>query len=90
MLFGRKIRLLMATHNPAVPPALDEAGRQVVFVQTEGETFERRVVAAGIREQDWVEISGDLKPGERVVSRGAYEVRLASASGAIPEHGHVH
>ncbi len=93
---GQFAQVYVAAGQPrevlAVPPSalLDDAGKQIVFVQTEGETFERRVVKAGIRDQGWVEVSGDLKPGERVVSKGAYEVRLASASGAIPEHGHVH
>jgi len=28
--------------------------------------------------------------GDRVVSRGAWQVRLAAAGGALPAHGHVH
>ena len=31
-----------------------------------------------------------LKVGERVVSQGAYELKLSTATGAIPEHGHQH
>ncbi len=93
---GQFAQVFVAAGKPrevlAVPASAlqEEAGKQVVFVQTEGETFERRIVEAGTRDKGWVEISGDVKPGERVVSEGAYEVRLASASGAIPEHGHVH
>ena len=93
---GQFAQVFVAAGQPhealAVPASalLDDASKQIVFVQTEGERFERRVVSAGIRDQDWVGISGDVKPGERVVSKSAYEVRLASASGSIPEHGHVH
>lgn len=69
---------------------LDEGGKQVVYVQTAGETFERRVIKTGIRAEGWVEITGGAVEMERVVTKGAYEVRLAAASGAIPQHGHVH
>ena len=31
-----------------------------------------------------------VKPGERVVTRGAYEVQLASAAKGLPAEGHVH
>jgi hypothetical protein len=31
-----------------------------------------------------------ITEGERVVTKGAYAVRLASVSSAIPAHGHVH
>ena len=34
--------------------------------------------------------SQGLSAGERVVSRGAYLVRLAALSTQIPAHGHVH
>jgi membrane fusion protein, heavy metal efflux system len=31
-----------------------------------------------------------LKSGEYVVTKGAYPIKLASASGVIPAHGHAH
>jgi hypothetical protein len=37
-----------------------------------------------------VQVLDGLAPGERVVTRGAWQVRLASAAGALPAHGHVH
>jgi membrane fusion protein, heavy metal efflux system len=37
-----------------------------------------------------VQVISGLKEGERVVTKGAYAIKLASASGAIPEHGHSH
>jgi hypothetical protein len=36
-----------------------------------------------------VEITSGLQQGENVVTHGAYNVKLASASGEIP-HGHSH
>jgi RND family efflux transporter MFP subunit len=78
--------------TPVVPAAaiVDDAGRPIVFVQREGETFERRAVTLGVRTGDLVQVTEGLKAGERVVSKGAYLVRLASLSTSVPAHGHVH
>ncbi|RPJ59084.1 MAG: efflux RND transporter periplasmic adaptor subunit [Acidobacteria bacterium] len=69
---------------------VDDAGTPVVFVQTAGETFERRGVKLGIRDGDHVEVLEGVQAGERLASRGAYLVRLAALSTQIPAHGHVH
>jgi multidrug efflux pump subunit AcrA (membrane-fusion protein) len=61
-----------------------------VFVQIAGETFERRPVTLGARAGELVQIAEGVKPGERVVTKGAYLVRLASLSTSVPAHGHVH
>lgn len=74
----------------AVPTSalVDEGGLDVVFVQVGGEAFERRVLRVGMRGLEAVEVIEGLEPGERVVVDGAYTVRLAALSGAIPEHHH--
>ena len=69
---------------------VDDAGRPIVFVQREGETFERRAGHARTASGDLVQITEGVKPGERVVTKGAYLVRLASLSTSVPAHGHVH
>ena len=77
---------------PVVPQeaVLMEAGRPYVFVQVAGESFARRFVDIASRDAGVVGIRGGLKPGERVVTRGAYEVQLASAAKGLPAEGHVH
>jgi multidrug efflux pump subunit AcrA (membrane-fusion protein) len=77
---------------PSVPRAalLTEAGRPYVFVQTGGESFARRFVDVGAREGDRVGIRSGVMAGERVVTRGAYDVQLASAASGLPAEGHVH
>jgi len=55
-----------------------------------GESFERRVLRLGIRDGDYVQVKSGLEPGERIVTRGAYLVRLAAASPAEAGHGHAH
>lgn len=82
----------MTAPRPVVPATalVDDAGRPIVFVQREGETFERRAVTLGPRSGDVVQITEGVKPGDRVVTKGAYLVRLASLSTSVPAHGHVH
>lgn len=78
--------------RPAVPASaiLDDNGQPVVFVQTGGESFERRPVTTGIRDGDYVAVLDGLAPGERVVSRGAWQVKLAASAPASLSHGHAH
>lgn len=76
----------------AVPATavLDENGVSTVFVMTGGESFERKPVRLGVREGEWFEVVEGLEPGQRVVSRGAWLVKLASANTAQIGHGHAH
>ena len=69
---------------------VDEDGRTVAFVQLAGETFEKRDLTLGIRDGPVVQVLGGLSEGERVVTQGAYAVRLASVSTTLPAHGHAH
>jgi len=81
-----------ARERLAVPTGavIDDGGRAVVYVQTCGETFARRPVRTGIRDGDRVEILDGVRPGERVVSAGAYYVKLAAVGGEAVGHGHAH
>ena len=93
---GQFARVVVATGAPvrtlAVPETavIDDAGKPVAYVQVDGEAFERRLLTLGIRSGGWVQVVDGLAAGERVVTRGAYEVKLASAAGSIPAHGHAH
>jgi RND family efflux transporter MFP subunit len=77
---------------PVVPEAaiIDDAGRPVVFVQRGGETFLRRPVKLGIRNHGMVQVLEGVDAGDRVVTKGAYLIRLSTMSSAVPAHGHVH
>ncbi|MBC8371128.1 MAG: efflux RND transporter periplasmic adaptor subunit [Planctomycetes bacterium] len=67
---------------------VDDSGISVAFVQTGGESFERRALRLGHRDGQRVEVLEGLNLGERVVISGAYVVHLTALSGAIPEHSH--
>jgi membrane fusion protein, heavy metal efflux system len=76
----------------AVPASavIDDGGRPVVFVQAAGESFERRPVRLGKQDDSYLQVIDGIKPGERVVTQGAYLIRLSALSAQIPAHGHVH
>lgn len=65
-------------------------GQPVAFVLLHGELFQKRVLELGIRDGDLVEVLSGVSPGERVVTQGAYLVKLASASPAAFGEGHAH
>jgi len=88
------LRLLLtsAGNTPVVPESaiIDDAGRPVVFVQKAGETFLRRPIKPGVRNSGMVQVLEGLQADERVVTKGAYLIRLSTMSSAVPAHGHVH
>jgi RND family efflux transporter MFP subunit len=81
-----------ATQNTMIPVSalLEDYGSYSVMVQLSGESFERRPVKIGKRNGENVEILQGLQVGEVVVTRGAYQVKMASMSGSTPAHGHEH
>lgn len=76
----------------AVPASavIDDNGLTTVYVQQSGESFSRRIVKLGVRDGDWIEVLMGVTAGERVVSSGAYFVKLASSSQDEIGHGHAH
>ena len=73
-----------------IDAVIDDNGMDVVFVQTGGESFVRRPVKLGIHDAGFVEVREGVAPGEWVVTRGAWSVKLASASTESVGHGHAH
>ncbi len=80
MLAQARVWLGDPTSGTAVPAdaVQDEDGLAVVYVEIGGETFERRVVRLGPTDGVWTIVTSGVLPGDRVVTRGAYQVRLAS------------
>lgn len=76
----------------AIPQSalVDEDGVMVAYVQVSGETFSKRELRIGIRDGEYVQVLSGVDEGERVVTKGAYAIRLASVSSVIPAHGHAH
>src|SRR5205814_4722236 len=87
VLYQRKRQRLPAVPNAAI---LLEAGRPYVFIQVGGERFARRYVEIATRDGEQIGLKSGVGLGDRVVTRGAYEVQLASAAKGLPAEGHVH
>ena len=89
-----EVRALTGTtpRGPVIPreAVVDDNGRPIAYVQTGGESFERRELKLGVKQGDRVQVLAGLAPGDRVVTRGGYEIRLATLSNAVPAHGHEH
>jgi cobalt-zinc-cadmium efflux system membrane fusion protein len=54
---------------------LESEGKRFVYVLRSGEEFERREVTPGDEQGATIAIVSGLKPGERVVTQGAWQVR---------------
>lgn len=73
-----------------VTSLIEEQGVFYVFVQSSGEGFQKREVKTGATDGEFIQILSGVTEGERVVNKGAYQIKLASASGTLPAHGHEH
>lgn len=69
---------------------IEEQGTYYVYVQTSGEGFQKREIRIGASDGKNVVVLSGIEEHERVVTKGAYQIKLATMSGAIPAHGHEH
>lgn len=70
---------------------VEEMGIYCVFVQTCTDSFEKRIITKGVTDGQHTQILNGIKAGEKVVSKGAINVKLAQGSAALDPHaGHVH
>lgn len=73
-----------------VSSLIEEQGNFFVYVQTEGESFQKREVKLGASDGINVQLLSGVEEGERVVTKGAYQIKLSTAAGTLPAHGHEH
>ncbi len=73
-----------------VSALIEEQGVFFVYVQTGAESFQKREVKLGMDDGMNVHLLSGVQEGERVVSKGANQIKLSSASGSLPAHGHEH
>ena len=83
---GRKVKGVLIPSSAL----LEEDGRPVVYVQPEGERFEKREVETGGTSGGRTVVLAGVKAGERVVTGAPYQIRLASLSTSVPAEGHAH
>lgn len=69
---------------------LEEQGIFYAYVQMEGESFQKRELKIGASDGMNVQVLSGIAEGERVVTKGGYQIKLSTASGTLPAHGHEH
>ncbi|MEA4916612.1 efflux RND transporter periplasmic adaptor subunit [Proteiniphilum sp.] len=67
----------------------EEQGLYFVYLQLEEEHYKKQEVTPGQSDGTRVQIVSGLKPGDKVVTKGVYQVKLAAISSVMPE-GHTH
>ncbi len=50
-------------------------GNNLVFVQTDDQTFEGRIVQCGLKSNGWVAVSGDIAPGMTIAGQGSHVLK---------------
>jgi len=69
---------------------MEDYENKYVYIRTSHENYEKKSVTLGINDGLKVQILSGIKEGDWVVTRGAYQVKMASTSSVIPSHGHSH
>lgn len=91
---GESVVLSVRIGKPALALAVPRGAvveistRPYVFVQIDGEHFEKRPVTLGQTDGGFVRVESGVKAGERVVTRGGFDIHLASLMGTIESHRH--
>ncbi len=69
----------------------EEQGLYFVYLHLHDEAYKKQEVSLGETDGENVRILSGLHAGDKVVTRGVYQVKLAANSGVIPEgHSHNH
>lgn len=68
----------------------EEQGTYFVYKQIDPTCYKKAEVQLGISDGKNIEILSGVTDGEKVVVKGAYQVKLASAVSSIPAHSHEH
>jgi RND family efflux transporter MFP subunit len=72
-----------------VPSITEEQGLNFVYLQLDEEGYKKQEVMLGQNNGERVQILSGLKNGDKVVTKGVYQVKLAATSSVMPE-GHAH
>ena len=68
----------------------EEQGSYFIYRQMDDECYKKQIVRLGADNGESVQILSGINNGDRIVTHGAYQVKLASASNVLPAHSHEH
>ncbi|MDR0538191.1 MAG: efflux RND transporter periplasmic adaptor subunit [Tannerellaceae bacterium] len=72
-----------------VSALIEEQGLRFVYLQLDDEGYKKQEVGTGQDDGERIEILSGISEGDKIVTHGVYQVKLASISSAVPE-GHTH
>jgi RND family efflux transporter MFP subunit len=88
-----EVYLLYAPQGDAlavpVTAVTEEQGNYFVYLQLSAETYRKQAVTLGASDGERMEVLSGVNTGDVVVTRGAYQVKLAAAAPQLPA-GHSH
>ena len=86
-LLGKPMEQVLSVPLTAL---VEEQGLYSVYLRLDEDCYKKQYVTLGANDGQSVQILSGLKEGDEVVTEGAYQIKLASASNAIPAHTHHH
>ncbi|MBE6287628.1 MAG: efflux RND transporter periplasmic adaptor subunit [Mediterranea massiliensis] len=68
----------------------EEQGSFFVYLQLDKECYKKQLVTLGADNGKEVQVLSGIHAGDKIVTEGAYQVKLAGTANAIPGHSHEH
>ncbi|MBK8154077.1 MAG: hypothetical protein IPK61_14260 [Saprospiraceae bacterium] len=85
---------LQSTSKPAlvipVSALMEDREYFMYMSKLKAKAFKKRELKLGASDGLNVQVFSGITEGERVVTKGAYQIKLSTASGTMPAHGHEH
>jgi RND family efflux transporter MFP subunit len=85
-LIGEKKHDVLALPKDAF---IEEQGNFFVYVEKDNE-FQKTAVTIGAEDGKKILVKNGIKAGDRVVTHGAFQVKMEQTASALPAHGHSH
>ena len=86
-LLGKQLENVISVPMSAL---VEEQGSYWVYIRLDEDCYKKQLVTIGADNGKQVQILSGLKADDEVVTQGAYQIKLASASNAILAHSHSH
>ncbi|MCJ7448835.1 MAG: efflux RND transporter periplasmic adaptor subunit [Bacteroidales bacterium] len=84
-LIGKEIQDAIVVPNSAI---MEEYGKLYVFVADDDGDFIKRYIKTGYNDGEFTQVSSGLSENEKIVSTGAYQIKLSQSATSAPSHNH--
>jgi len=84
-LIGNEIKDAIVVPNSAI---MEEYGKLYVFVADDDGDFIKRYIKTGYNNGEYTQVVSGLSENEKIVSEGAYQIKLSQSATSAPSHNH--